>query len=164
MKERYAYPILKAIAAWETENGTVCGMLPEQYESFIKVVERACLGQGSARAALDDALTVYPVGLDGMTMIDHPTHVSFNEDETRYAVLISTIFDNGKRVGPENTEAVAPNIATAQRYVENRFNTAHMRTERVDDDPLSSYRLFFKGEMESNMTIWLHLIPFEPAA
>lgn len=96
----------------------------------------------------------------GYTLIDHPTHVEM-QDGAKMMVLVSTIYDDGENVGPENIEAVCPNIETAHCYIERRFVGPHMRVERCDDDPLSSYRLFFTGFGESNMTLWCRLVPLE---
>jgi hypothetical protein len=157
--ERYGRPLLQAIADWEREHGTICVMMPEEREGFIAGLQRAAIF-GSARAAVEtDPLTLYTDSC-GFTFVDFPDHVLM-EDGRKQVVLVSTIFDDGENVGPENPESVCLNIEKAHAFVAKRFAGPNMRTERTDKTgPLSSYRLFF-GDAEADMTIWLTLIDLE---
>lgn len=47
----YALPLLRAIAEWEKDNGTVACIMPSEYPGFIKILKKAAM-VGSARAAL----------------------------------------------------------------------------------------------------------------
>jgi len=159
--ERHGRPILEAIAQWERENGSVCGILPTEHASLVKVIEQACLGlYTSARGAVDpDPITLYSDPC-GFTFMDFPDHVLM-QDGRKQVVLVSTIFDDGENVGPENPEAVCLNIEKAHAYVARRFSGPTMRVERTDNEcPTSSYRLFFDGK-EADFTIWVSLIDLE---
>lgn len=155
--EYHGRPILEAIAQWERENGSVCGILPTEHASLVKVIERACLGiHTSARGAVEpDPITLYSNEC-GFTFMDFPDHVLL-QDGRKQVVLVSTIFDDGEDVGPENPTAVCANIEKAHAFVAARFGGATSTALRSDDDPLSSYRWFADGK-DMNMTIWLTLI------
>lgn len=156
--EFHGRPILEAIAQWERENGTVCGILPTEHASLVKVIERACLGiHTSARGAVEaDPITLYSDQC-GFTYMDFPDHVLL-QDGRKQVVLVSTIFDDGEDVGPENPEAICFNIETAHAFVATRFGGGVNVVQRTDpDSPLSSYRWFVDGE-EMDLTIWLTLI------
>ncbi len=159
--EKHGRPLLEAIAQWERENGSVCGILPSEHASLVAVIEKAALGlYTSARGAVDpDPITLYADEC-GFTFMDFPDHVLL-QDGTKHVVLVSTVFDDGEVVGPENNFAVCPNIEEAHKYIDRRFNGYGMKAERVDVSPLSSYRLFFNEEAESDMTIFCKLIPWE---
>ena len=108
---------------------------------------------------MHDTITLYVGNGEADTLIDYADHVRLAlYEERRYHIIISTIFDDGDNVGPENTEAVAPTIEAAHAFIARRFNTDQMRTERVDESALSAYRLFFGNDEESDMTILLHLV------
>jgi hypothetical protein len=47
----YFLPIIRAIAEWERDNGSMVCILPQEYPDLIKVLKKAGM-VGSARAAL----------------------------------------------------------------------------------------------------------------
>lgn len=49
---RRGLPLLKAIAAWESMNGTVAAIMPSEHSSLCQLISEAAV-EGSARAALD---------------------------------------------------------------------------------------------------------------
>jgi hypothetical protein len=157
--DRYGRPLLQAIADWEREHGTICVMMPEEREGFIAGLQRAAIF-GAARAAVeDDPITLYSDPC-GFTFMDFPDHVLM-QDGRKQVVLVSTIFDDGENVGPENTEAVCLNIEKAHAFIARRFTSPTMRVERVDEDsPISSYRLFF-DDRAADLTVWMSLIDLE---
>jgi hypothetical protein len=157
--ERYGRPLLEAIANWEREHGTICVMMPHEREDFIAGLQRAAIF-GSARAAAEDGLITLYADPCGFTFMDFPDHVLM-QDGRKKVVLVSTIFDNGENVGPENPEAVCPNIEKAHAFIARRFTSPTMRVERTDEDsPTSSYRLFF-DDREADLTVWMSLIDLE---
>jgi hypothetical protein len=93
----------------------------------------------------------------GHTAFDFEDHVAL-QDGSKHMVLVETIYDDGENVGPENVVAVCYNAEKAHTFVQKRFNKQHIHCERVSEDFLSCYRLFFTGDKESNMTITLRLV------
>lgn len=155
--DQYGRPLLQAIADWEREHGTICVMMPEEREGFIAGLQRAAIF-GSARAAVEnEPITLYSDQC-GSTFMDFPDHVLL-QDGRKKVVLVSTIFDDGENVGPENPEAVCANIEKAHAFVAARFGSGGINVvQRTDpDSPLSSYRWFVDGK-EMDLTIWLTLI------
>ena len=49
---RRGLPLLKAIAAWESMNGTVAAITPSEHSSLCQLISEAAV-EGSARAAID---------------------------------------------------------------------------------------------------------------
>lgn len=159
----HARPLIEAIAAWETERGTICAILPHEYEDFITVLKRAAAKPTcSARAALSAAQPIATYNEYGQITQDFPDHVAFMGD--RYMVLIASVFDDGETVGPYNTEAVSPNITEAHAYIEKRFSVNGLQAKRHGDNSLSGYSIINpQTGKDLDITIVLSLIEIETA-
>lgn len=46
-------PLVEAIAVWEREKGSACGLLPSEYSDFIRHIQKG-LFLSSCRGALDE--------------------------------------------------------------------------------------------------------------
>lgn len=50
---KYSCGIIRYIAEWEEENGTICAILPHEYEKFFRGLSKVALrNDGMARAAM----------------------------------------------------------------------------------------------------------------